>query len=201
MPDPIQGIPEDRVARILARAAELDRVAPTVQLETIRTAAMEAGISSAAIDKALEEFAAGLQPMPGPAAPSQSPREERFLKRWARRLARPLRYAGMFLVAGMLGGAAEVLLVGAFALFVSMLIREAWQTRRPREIGTYAAVAIASAVALSLGIGIMNGDEDAMVGALVGGMFLLPAGTLFILARHYWKSVRRANDVALPLAP
>ena len=52
--DPSNRIPEERVSAILKRAAELDRkVQESVELDAIRAAAVEAGISLSAVDRAL----------------------------------------------------------------------------------------------------------------------------------------------------
>lgn len=59
-----KNVPEERVAGILARAAELDR--QTIPLDALRSAAVEAGISAAAVDQAVAEYdAVGLQPAAG----------------------------------------------------------------------------------------------------------------------------------------
>ena len=55
-PEKPQRIPEERVSAILTRAAELDRkVQESVELDAIRAAAVEAGISLSSVDRALEE--------------------------------------------------------------------------------------------------------------------------------------------------
>lgn len=60
-----EAIPEDRVAGILARAAELDRDrTETSSVDALRAAALEAGISQSALDVALAEYATSLTPKP-----------------------------------------------------------------------------------------------------------------------------------------
>lgn len=67
---PDEPIPEERVASILARAAELDRDRrETSSVEALRLAALEAGISQTALDAALEEYVAKAKPPVTPETP------------------------------------------------------------------------------------------------------------------------------------
>src|SRR5437868_3398864 len=74
--DCMDRIPEERVGTILKRAAELDH--ETVSLDTLRNAALEAGISSEAVDRAIHEYAARID------APKPAPKPKRW-KAWFRR--------------------------------------------------------------------------------------------------------------------
>ncbi|HEX9107496.1 MAG TPA: hypothetical protein VF832_09715 [Longimicrobiales bacterium] len=54
-------VPEESVEPILARAAELDRhKRETVSVDVLRSAALEAGISPDAVDRAVQEYSAGV---------------------------------------------------------------------------------------------------------------------------------------------
>lgn len=76
-PAPDEPIPEERVAGILARAAELDRDRrESSTVDALRAAALEAGISQSALDAALDEYSARERAAGrSPARPATRPEE------------------------------------------------------------------------------------------------------------------------------
>ena len=98
---PPDRIPDEGIAPILARAAELDRTArDSVPRNAVTIAALEAGIGLEAVETALEEYAAGAI-QPAPAAPVEQSGGR--LPRWARPLANSVKYAWLGAAAGWLG--------------------------------------------------------------------------------------------------
>lgn len=142
--NPNDRIPEDRVATILTRAAELDRSAPdTVGLDVIRAAAMEAGISAVAVDRALTEYVAGEAPQTHASDRERQPRTGRG---WVARLLRPVKHGAVALVAGALAGsvgegAGPLVAAGTAAfLYASWRLIRLYRPSR-RMLGFQAAVA------------------------------------------------------------
>ena len=189
-----QAVPEDRVATILARAAELDRTAtPTVGTEAIRTAAIEAGISASAVDRALEEYASSSLPALPLAAPEEQPEgNQPKWRRWVSRVKRPLTLGLLSLVSGaLIGGAEEIGVVLAFVAFPAALFyltREVIRRRQTRAAKGFVAALLAITLGAFFGVALVNGDEDLMASILVAGLMLLPVGVLGIKVRRRRKA-------------
>ncbi|HUP87942.1 MAG TPA: hypothetical protein VM100_01185 [Longimicrobiales bacterium] len=117
------GVPEDRVATILQRAAEIERLPATVQPEMIRAAALEAGISPDAIDRALEEFATvGIQRAePAPVPVEVQPKKSLRSRIW-KKLTHPVGLIGIAILAGLAADQPEVtLILGVILLWLKLV--------------------------------------------------------------------------------
>lgn len=179
-------IPEDRVAAILARAAELDRATrETMGTDVLRAAALEAGISPAAVDRALAEYAAGresdsLAP-PGEAESESGGRWRRWLDRLGR-VVRPLALGGVALVAGVLiaevGAGGTPLLVAGLVAWAVYAVRAVRRRRTAGRVGGYIAAMVAIAVGGMVGFGGAGGDLVELL--LVTGLALTLGGALAI---------------------
>lgn len=187
---PTNGIPEASVAKILARAAELDRIAPTVQMDVLRAAAMEAGISADAIERALEEFATGDVPVPAPIAEPE-PKRAPFWKRVLSKLAHPVALFALSFTIGGIATDAEFFIFVGFMLLIGLATRTAWRARSVKDIGSYAAIVFALAWGFGLGMGAGNGDEDAIATYAVTSIFMMVSGLAFIYLRNIRKLTER----------
>lgn len=187
---PALRIPEEQVAAILARAAELDReTRESFDLDAIRTAALEAGISRAAVDRALDEYVAdgtGFEVAPV-VEPEDARREGRFrrLRRRLRRMAAPVLYGLTALGIGVfVGGADEEALY--FVAFLGWLVFAGVQVWRRRPSGRargFLAIIALMTVGGMMGLGAANGDEDALIATMFAGVALMGYGTLYIKLR------------------
>lgn len=189
--DPTRRIPEDGVAEILARAAEIDRATrETVSVDALRTAAMEAGIGPAAIDAALEEYAAGTTAVVAPeprveeAGPERPPgRLRSFLGRLGRRLALPLKLAGIAFLVGLAGAAGEGAVLLGWGAWLVATAWLAWTLRPERKASPFALALVLMTVGLAVGFGAAEVDEDAIAMLFGVGLPLLVAGAAFIKVR------------------
>jgi len=191
-------IPEDRVAAILARAAELDRATrETMGTDVLRAAALEAGISPAAVDRALEEYAAGRATgSPAPVGEAGSEAAGRW-RRWVGRLGRivrPLALGGVALFTGVLiaevgAGGTPLLLIG-LAAWAAYAVRVVRHRRRAGRAGGYIAAMAAIAVGGMIGFG--GGGGDLVELLLVTGLALTIGGTLAIKLGHGGEASSRA---------
>lgn len=180
-------IPEERVATILARAAELDRTArETVGLDVIRAAALEAGINDAAVDRALAGYAAGRtaeeSAVGEPAA--EAPR----WRRWLRTLTTPITLGvGALALSSLLGSTGEggePLMVVGWLAFVTVAIRLARRIRPSRRIRGYVVSMAFMTFGTLLGLGGVEADEDYLIVFMVTGVVMLVVGGLFIKLRR-----------------
>lgn len=180
--DPLaERIPEDRVATILARAAELDRsTRETVDTHVIRGAALEAGISPAAVDRALEEYAKGRGTDDAAVARDGAPRERSRWRRWGRKLVRPLALGIGALVLGILTAEAEALLVLLPLVWLAYAARLAWRSRPARRARRYLVTMAALGGGGFFGFIAANGDEDAAVFVFFFALALMAVGSLVI---------------------
>jgi hypothetical protein len=176
MTHPAAGIPEDKVASVLARAAELDR--QVVSVDALRAAALEAGISATAVDRAIAEFEAGVD------------REmfmndvatERAAGFWQRvlRKARPaVELAAAGLVLGMLGSRMIAIPLLA-SLAITILL-----ARRTREDETADFHGRITLVTLAMAIGLLGagGHRESGFILAVAGIVELLFGSLYIVTR------------------
>ena len=197
-------IPEDRVASILARAAELDRSRrETVSVDAIRTAALEAGISPDSVDRALEEYAAGSTLPASRTETAEPPRQRapRFarVRDLLRRMRGPLKLGALAFVVGLSGAAGEAAIViglGAWLVVSGILIVK----RRPaRTARGFILRTVVMTLALGLGFAAGEVDEDAIAALFLLAAPLLVAGTLLIkvrLPRRFRSGVHRLGAPA-----
>jgi hypothetical protein len=177
-------IPEDSVATILARAAELDRSArETVGLDVIRAAALEAGISAGAVDRALAEYSATPAEV-GPeveAAGVEADERPRW-RRWLGRIATPLKLGAAAFLGGILAGGIgeEPVLLLAWLAFVYLGVRLARRVRPSRRLRGFAVSMVLMTVAAMLGLGAVEANEDAIIAAFMTGPLLLVLGGVYI---------------------
>lgn len=201
MPKPtIDSIPEERVAAILARAAELDRHRKeTLTVDAIRAAALDAGISADAVDTALEEYAAGQVMAGGRASRRRSERGRRFarvrhlLRRAGAALRTPLKLAGLFFVVGLAGAAGEGAVILGWILWLVMAGRLVLKHRRARRATPFVVSLVLMTLGFMLGLAATDAvEEDPIVALVPVGLMLLAAGSAVIKLRL----PRRAGQAA-----
>ena len=194
-------IPEDRVPAILARAAELDRaVRESTGIDAIRAAALEAGISQAAVDRALDEYAAAELARESGNEEGEAGTGESFRRRWARRLRRPLTWGLAAFGLGIVGGLAgeEVMVVAGFVAFVVAAGRLALRLRPARRARGFIATLIPMTLRAMVGFGSVEGDEDVVIALLMVGIALLVSGTTLIKVRRPEWLRRPGRNAAAP---
>lgn len=182
-------IPEDRVAAILARAAELDRERrETFTMDAIRTAAVDAGISLSAVDEALAEYAAGRV---APVAPPPQAREPKprlrgvraFFSRTGRALRTPVRLGALMFIFGLAGAAGEGAIAIGMATGVFLALRLIRRQRPLRRARPFLASLVFMTVGLALGFAVGEVDEDAIAATFAVAVPLLVLGTAVIKLR------------------
>jgi hypothetical protein len=178
---PREPIPEDRLPIILARAAELDRA--TVTWETIRTAALDAGISRAAVDQALEEYASGnFNRAPVPVVPEPA-RRERWWRRWLKTLAEPARVVPIAFGCGLLAGANDFGPVLAWLAWVGFATYRVLRDRPGRKATSFTVAMVSIGFGLLFGMAAIEGDEDALAVLFFTGLTILATGPAIIKLR------------------
>ena len=201
---PVQRIPEEEVAAILERAAELDRAArESFDVEAIRTAALEAGISRAAVDRAMDEYLAG-DVVPRAAAveePKRAPRGRR-LRGWLRALGRPALHGLVALMIGaFIGGTdEEVLYLLGFVGWLAFAGVQVWRRRSERRAGGYLGSMALVTLGALVGAAATGGDEDFLAMIPFAGLLLSGYGTLYIKLRvdRLAQRVKRLADWVAP---
>jgi hypothetical protein len=181
--DPVAGIPEDRVAMILARAAELDRSnSATLGLDAIRFAAIEAGISQAAVDQALDEYAAGARPAVREVVVETRQSIPRW-RRWLRTLTSPFQLAILGVPLGMLAGADPFETMLAILAFLGIGSYLALRDRPTRMAGGYQLSIVLMFLASAFGVALMGGNEEVIgIMAMIAALLFI-AGTMLIQVR------------------
>lgn len=193
-------IPEDRIPAILARAAELDRDRrESITVEAIRNAALDAGISPAAVDAALEEYAARGEVSTTP-APDHQERKSWFrrpanlFRRAAAALKSPLKLGGAFVLMGLTAGMGEPLVVIGCLAWLAVAILLVRKHRPARRAAPYVLGLVFMTCGFGAGLGIAGADED-LIGILFSlALPFLAIGTLAIkvrLPRRFRRSRRR----------
>lgn len=186
---PTDRIPEDRVSSILARAAELDRDRrDTLSVDALRTAALDAGISPAAVDAALDEYAARMEldPAADAGAGDGEPRfarTRRFFRRATKALRKPLQLAGLFFLLGIAGAAGEGVVILAWAAWLLMAGRLILKHRPARKARRFALPLVLMTFGLAFGFLVAEVDEEAAAMLFVVAAPLLVLGTAIIKAR------------------
>lgn len=196
----VDRIPEDRIPAILARAAELDRDRrETITVEAIRNAALDAGISPAAVDAALEEYAAKASDA---IAPETERREQRswfdrtrgFFRNAAAALKTPLKLGGAFVLAGLTAVVGEPLVVIGCLAWLAVAILLVRKHRPARRAAPYVLGLVFMTCGFGAGLGIAGVDDD-LIGILFSlALPLLAVGALVIkarLPRRFRRSRRR----------
>lgn len=187
----IESIPEERVAAILARAAELDRHRKeTLTVDAIRAAALDAGISADAVDAALEEYAAGQVTAAGQASRGRSQGGRRFarvrglVRRAGAALGTPLKLAGLFFVVGLAGAAGEGAVILAWIVWLVMAGRLVLKHRPARRATPFVVSLVLMTLGLILGFAATDVvPEDPIVALVPVGLMLLAAGSAVIKLR------------------
>lgn len=193
-------IPEERVAAILARAAELDRDRrETIPVDAIRNAAMDAGISVAAVDTALAEYAAGAFALvPAGTKEEEQQQPPRFaaaralLAKGMRALRTPLKLGALLFVLGLTGAAGEAAFLIGFAGWLYFSARLIWKQRAVRKATPFVLALVYMSVGLALGFAAAEIDEDA-IGVVLGmAIPMLALGTAVIKVRmpRRWRAAR-----------
>jgi hypothetical protein len=183
-PRPPKTIPEEKVAALLARAAELDRQVLT--LDAVRSAALEAGISERAFDAAVAEFEGVAMPSVPKGAVANRPALLNRVMRWYQKITEPILLGVISFGCGMLAGRAEPLMLIGLVAWVAIIGRLALRGRDERSSGIFQVSTILTTLGLIAGFdtvhGYFAGPERLSVIALMGvAMFVL--GTLFIHLR------------------
>jgi hypothetical protein len=185
---PSQPIPEDRIPAILARAAELDR--QSITLQALRTAAIDAGIGAAAVDQALQEYAAGKL-----AEPQRFP-HAKPAGRWRRilrHIAYPFKIAMLGLAIGVLSAATGELTLFAVAALIALGGYFAWRDRFTGRSTRFQLSMTSLGFSMFMGMGIAGGDEDALALIAVIGIALLIMGTMLL---HFQRNDEQAGEEA-----
>ena len=178
-----EAIPEDAVTAILARAAELDRTArDAVSVDVIRSAAIEAGIAPAAVDRALEELATGRRPDPVPPRPPAAttppaPEPASRLSRWLRRIWGPVKMGLFTFVLGAAATAEDAAALFAWAVWILITAVLAFRARRRGEAGQFQLTTVVMAAAMLVGYGGAGGGPEGATIYLFTGIVLLVVGT------------------------
>jgi hypothetical protein len=175
-------VPEERVAAILKRAAELDRkVRETVDRDAIRTAAVEAGIRLESVELALDEYEAGLVDSPPVAVAAEQPQPAGgFFRRWARRLVDPVMIGGLGLVTGWLTALGEA---GFFIPLIALIFvggRIVLRDRPSHSARAFVRTFSGMALAVLFGALMVEADEDLIAFLVTAAVTLLAGGTAAI---------------------
>ena len=119
-------VPEQQVRAILARAAELERTAPAVTLDTIRAAALEAQINPVAIEQAVAEYLAGQT-----RTAVKKPRDTAAgWRTWLKKTANRFELTGLGFVLGFASVVGEAFLPVALIACIATAVRLTWQDRK-----------------------------------------------------------------------
>lgn len=177
---PSDRIPEQRVAAILQRAAEIDRgVAESMSRDAVRTAAIEAGISRDAVERALAEYSADEMPAPPVATPPEPPRVH-WMKRALGALVEPIKFGALGLALGLTSAMGDPALVipffGVLTGAVHLIKRDRPTASAWRFVLAFGALAAWAAT----GMGAVNADIDAIASLLMLSAATLVIGTVAI---------------------
>ena len=179
-----QLVPEEKIGALLARAAELDH--QVITLDALRSVALEAGISSAAIDEAFAEYAASIAaPTPATDSVIKPSRLERF-KQWAFKLGQPVVCGALSVVFGVLAGRPEPLMALGIVAWVTIAIRLAMHAREERSSGLFQLTMLLMTIGVRIGFQQSTGPlmpSDRINFMTVLGIVLFALGTLYI----HWK--------------
>ena len=178
-----QLVPEEKIGALLARAAELDHQAIT--LDALRSAAIEAGISSAAVDQAFAEYTASIAPAPEARETGRTSRLDR-LKQWAFKIAQPLVCGALSVVFGVLAGRTEPLMALGVIAWVTIAARLATQARTEKSSGLFQVTILLMTIGARVGFYESNGalmPSDRITFMTILGIVLFLLGTLYI----HWK--------------
>ena len=174
-------IPEERVSAILTRAAELDRkVQEGVELDAIRAAAVEAGISLSSVDRALEEYAADMASTHVESA-TLAPPEPGLMRRWLGRFTDHFKYSLLGLLSGLIATRGESAITIPLIVLFLVALRIILQDRPTGRIHRFVEILTLTTLAASFGyISEGNADEEVVAFMLTLSAALLPIGVLAI---------------------
>lgn len=178
------GIPEDRVALILARAAELDKADGTVGFDAIRNAAIEAGISSAAVDQALEEYMATARlPAVETAVVSEVPTPISRWDRWRQKLGRTVEFGVLGFALGLPPAIEIEFIVFSLLAYGLIAARLIWNARPSRKARGFQTATAALTFGMCLGLISATADGEVAATMVLVGVMVIAAGTLAIKMR------------------
>ena len=182
-------IPEERVPGILARAAELDR--QTIPLDTLRSAAIEAGISGAALDQALAEFnAGGVQPASQPLVTGKS-----GWRRWLGRIIEPVKFGALAFIVGILGARDASLATVAVTWLIATAGYLAWRDRGAGIATRFQVNTLVMCAMLFAGLAGASGRQDTLGFVAIISIALLVLGTLIV---HFGGEPRSGEEITAP---
>jgi hypothetical protein len=171
-------IPEERVPAILARAAELDR--QTITMDALRVAALEAGISEAAVDQALAEYTqSGMATFTVTRdVVTETPR--RGWRYWLRRVAEPLKLGALAWFIGVLGTRDVTMATVAVCWLIGTAGYLAWRDRGRGNAGRFQVSTLVMSALMFIGMAGVGGDEKALAYVLAVTIALLILGSLIV---------------------
>ncbi len=175
-----KGIPEEKIAGVLARAAELDR--QLVSVDVLRSAALEAGIGTDAVNQAIAEYEAGVNrvAVTGAVAPKTAVGWRRFLRK-----AWPVaKLAAIALVLGAVAGGADRLILVSVLASIGITAYLARGTRHD-EVRDFQLKSTVLTVAMTIGLQLITRDGEVLSLLAVLGILQLLFGTLFIVTRDH----------------
>lgn len=144
-------IPEERVGIILKRAAELDSL--TISLDTLRSAALEAGISEDALDRAIGEYEARAN------APAPAPKPKAW-KSWFKRGVDSAKLFVFSTVVGAVSTTAEFLVPLAAMFWIYFIVNLARKSK-DKSAAPFVLANIAITFGLMLGVAAFDGERIA----------------------------------------
>ena len=171
------GIPEDKIAGVLARAAELDN--QFVSIDALRSAAIEAGIGEKAVDQAIAEYEAGVNHavIMRDVAPAK-----RGWRGWLRKAWPVARLAALGLTLGIFGGMEEGLIALSLTATCGLTIFLA-RRARPHEAPDFQLETTVLTITLATGYQLTSANGEISGLLMFVGILQLLLGSLFIVTR------------------
>lgn len=167
-------VPEDKVAALLARAAELDRQVMT--LDTLRGAALEAGIGADAFEQALAEYQ-------GQPALAHAPNKRSRFAGWLRKVTEPLLLGSLSVAFGVLAGRTEPLMALGIIAWITIAMRLAARGRETRSSVAFQVSMMLMTLGTRLGFDQTTGahmPSDRITLMTILGIAMFLAGTWYI---------------------
>jgi hypothetical protein len=174
------GIPEDKVAGLLARAAELDR--QRISVDALRSAALEAGINAAAVDQAIAEYEAGINRVPAPRDVAAE-KPGRGWRGWLRNAWPVAKLAALGLALGMFGGMEDGLIALSLTATCGLTIFLARRARAD-EATDFQLKTTVLTITLAVGFHLVAADGEISGLLMFVGILQLLLGSLFIVTRN-----------------
>ena len=173
------GIPEDKVANLLARAAELDH--QLISVDTLRSAALEAGISASAVDQAIAEYQAGASraTLPRDVATKTTGNGWRA---WLRKAWPVAKLAALGLTLGVFGGMEDGLIALSLTATSGLAIFLARRARH-HDASDFQLKTTVLTITLAVGFHLVAADGEISGLLMFVGILQLLLGSLFIVTR------------------